>query len=130
MAGSAHLTFPTIRAYRSDGDRWHFQAATGRDDFQYHQLAITGLLAPTAGEVWVVASGRNITANGLYTLFAMYAFDGTDWRTVWKPFGEWDASLVAEDGAEHFVIHREPINADRPIGDTYRVTADGPLLVR
>jgi hypothetical protein len=113
-----------VRAYKASGGQFEFSDVTGRDMDGFARLAVQQLHSPTAGEVWLLASGYLTGANGPNNAMRVYAYNGSKFRTVWAPSTVWGSfrTTVTPKG---FVVHGNYYRTDKRRYDTYVLNEQG-----
>jgi hypothetical protein len=117
-------TSVTLRAYRAKPSGLELASSTGADMAGYVGLSVTQLPSPVPERVWFLAKGQMSGANGPNIRMRVYAYDGTNFRTVWMPENAWGSYSIQL--TEHgFTVDGPYYREDRERHDAYFLASDG-----
>ena len=73
-----------LEFYVPSGGTWRLRTAAGLADFDGRTFSVSPVEAGKFGQVWVLAWGRIYGNTGGNLLVRLYAFDGTEVRSIWQ----------------------------------------------
>lgn len=122
-------TAVTIRAYREISGRFQLAASAGSEMNGNMRLSVQELHAPIPDQRWLIASGYMTGANGPSNSIAVYAFNGSRFRSVWSQKYVWGTFVVVvtHDG---FRVDGEYYRTEKKRHDDYVVAGTGVYAVK
>jgi hypothetical protein len=128
MAAGDGATSAVLTAYATTAEGLRFSGQTDCDMNGYADVSVKVLSPPVAGEIWILLSGQMTGANGPNTRMRAIAFDGKQFRSVWKPANVWGdfTTKLTENG---FSVDGSYYRPNRPRHERYTLAPGGVYRV-
>jgi hypothetical protein len=123
-----HHDLAAIRGYREQADG-RFQFVSKSTDFEGRTMMVRELRSPFADEIWFLAWGRVHSANGSWLYLEAFAFDGQQFRVLWRPDPMEAASIEMTRAGFAVTHHRRDFSPPGSVRDEYAITANGPVKI-
>jgi hypothetical protein len=134
---SGAIAFPAriviIQGFRKEGGRWVFAAETGESVsgiMYYRPLQL--LQSPVSSEMWLLIGGQVAGFMGDLERARVYAFNGYEFRELWKPEDREDMEITVKSNEIHATylgprIKRFPGYYQNHMEETLQLTPSGVL---
>jgi hypothetical protein len=116
-------SYAVLTAFNAGAKSLTVSNSSGRDMNGYGDIAVQELPSPVKGEIWLLISGYMTGANGPNCRMRAFAYDGTNFRTVWAPANIW-GTFTTDLTSDGFVVSGEYYRSSQQRHDRYHLASD------